>query len=241
MGSIDSLLTENSRIILRRRMEWNRFGGYYINGYAMLFAVLTGVRSGELCALQWKDIEDECIHIHAQQLSDEKEDGGTLYYYVPYTKNEKGVSEDGRDFPLTKKIKALLSEIKEKQNARNIVSEFVFCHEDGEWIKTDAYETFLRRLCRSRGFDITNNHAFRMSLNSNVLIPMGISVADRAAMLGHSIETNLKYYSFAQKDYISTVRALLDRDYDEGTQGNPDNVVIFPQKESSETLISQHF
>ncbi len=43
------------------------------------------------------------------------------------------------------------------------------------------------------------NHALRMSLNSNVLIPLGISVADRAAMLGHSVETNLRFYSYAQK------------------------------------------
>ena len=80
-----------------------------------------------------------------------------------------------------------------------------------------------------------------MSLNSNVLIPMGVSVADRAAMLGHSIETNLRYYSFAQKDYLENVRALLDADEEEGTQGNPGNLVSFPQKKSSETLISQHF
>ena len=46
----------------------------------------------------------------------------------------------------------------------------------------------------------------------------------------------------AKRTNISeSARALLDRDYDEGTQGNPDNVVAFPQKESSETLISQHF
>ena len=49
-----------------------------------------------------------------------------------------------------------------------------------------------------------------MSLNSNVLLPMGISVADRAAMLGQSIQTNLQYYSFAQKDYLDNVRQLLD-------------------------------
>jgi hypothetical protein len=78
-----------------------------------------------------------------------------------------------------------------------------------------------------------------MSLNSNVLIPMGISPADRAAMLGHSIETNLKFYSFAQKDYISNVRAILDATEDEGTQGNPEKVIYFPKKESSEALISQ--
>ena len=225
---------------VRRRMGMKKYGSYYINGYAMLFAIETGVRVGELCALKWSDIETESIHIHSQQLT-KITDGAKEYYLVPYTKNEKGESEDGRDFPLTRKLKALLSELKGKQDALGIDSEFVFCHEDGEWIKTDAYITFLRRLCTSKGFNVTNNHALRMSLNSNVLIPMGISPADRAAMLGHSIETNLKYYSFAQKDYIGNVRAILDAADDEGTQGNPGNLVHFPKKESPEALISQGF
>lgn len=209
---IEALKTE-----VRRRMGMDKYGSYYINGYAMLFAIETGVRVGELCALKWEDIGEQSIHIHSQQLA-RKTEGGKDYYIVPYTKNEKGESEDGRDFPLTKKLKALLSEIKENQKTLGIDSEFVFCHEDGEWIKSDAYETFLRRICRSKGFKVTNNHALRMSLNSNVLIPMGVSVADRAAMLGHSIETNLRYYSFAQKDYLENVRALLDADEEEGTQ-----------------------
>ncbi len=88
---------------------------------------------------------------------------------------------------------------------------------------------------------VTNNHALRMSLNSNVLIPKGISVADRAAMLGHSIETNLKYYSFAQKNYLDTVCSILDEDEneqkqaisDEGTPGNPSNVVLFRKRKAS--------
>ena len=151
---------------------------------------------------------------------------------MPYTKNEKGESEDGRDYPLTRKLKELLAEIKGKQDALGIESEFIFCHEDGDWIKTDAYETFLRRLCQSKGFKVTNNHALRMSLNSNVLIPMGISPADRAAMLGHSIETNLKYYSFAQKGYIDSVRALLDGESDQGTPGNPSNLIFFDNKKA---------
>lgn len=45
-------------------------------------------------------------------------------------------------------------------------------------------------------------------------------MADRAAMLGHSIETNLRHYSFAQKDYIDNVRAILDG-YDENPDDSP--------------------
>ena len=169
--------------------------------------------------------------------------GKKVYYYDTCTKNEKGISEDGREFPLTRNISFLLTELRTKQNELGIKSEYIFCHEDGDWIKKDAYLTFLRRLCQSKGFSVTNNHALRMSLNSNVLLPMGISVADRAAMLGHSIQTNLQYYSFAQKDYLDNVRQLLDSmgESPEGTPREPLKIVPFSKKESSEHLISQAF
>ena len=234
---IDSIRQE-----VRHRMTKDKWGKYYINGYAVLFAIETGVRAGELCALKWEDITDNSIHIHAQQLT-RREDGKKIYYYDTHTKNEKGISQDGREFPLTKRIADLLDEIKNLQMDMEIESEFIFCHEDGEWIKTDAYETFLRRLCQSKGFSVTNNHALRMSLNSNVLLPMGISVADRAAMLGHSIQTNLQFYSFAQKDYLENVRNLLDLHdgNDEGTPGEPLKVIQFPNEKRPRMPINQAF
>lgn len=234
---IDSIKEE-----VRHRMSLKKWGSYYINGYAVLFAIETGVRVGELCALKWSDITENSIHIHAQQL-DTKENGKKVYYYDTCTKNEKGISEDGREYPLTRNISSLLTELRTKQNELGIKSEYIFCHEDGDWIKKDAYLTFLRRLCQSKGFSVTNNHALRMSLNSNVLLPMGISVADRAAMLGHSIQTNLQYYSFAQKDYLDNVRQLLDSmgESPEGTPREPLKIVPFSKKESPEHLISQAF
>lgn len=253
---------------VRHRMTQDKYGRYYICGFAMLFAIETGVRVAELCALKWEDIYPDRIHIHSQQLHD-KLPGGKKYYLAPYTKNEKGVSEDGRDFPLTKNIKDLLDEIKGLQDELGIESEFIFCHEDGEWIKTDAYLTFLRRLCRSKNLKVTNNHALRMSLNSNILLPLGISVADRAAMLGHSIETNLKHYSYAQKGYLNTVCDLLNENSEKrslipssayaegtvlgdsceergqkeplGTPGNPSNILIFGKEKSSRPAKSQAF
>ncbi|SFN93386.1 Site-specific recombinase XerD [Pseudobutyrivibrio sp. UC1225] len=229
---------------VRRRINsgLKRFGDYYINGYAMLFAIETVVRVGELCALKWEDIHENYIHIHSQQLF-QNVDGKKEVYYAPYTKNEKGISEDGRQFPLTNAIASLLGEIKEKQKKLGIESEFIFCNEDGRWIIEEAYTSFLRRLCRSKGLTVTNNHAFRMSLNSNVLIPMGISVADRAAMLGHSIETNLKYYSYAQKDYLEDVKAKLDAmgSTTQGTPGGHPKIVPFAKKESLENLNYQAF
>ena len=104
----------------------------------------------------------------------------------------------------------MLEEIKTLQDELNIHSEYIFCHENGEWIKTDAYMTCLRRLCRSLNLDVTNNHAFRMSLNSNIFIPAGLPVTERARLLGHSVEVNLRNYSFAGKENLQDICDLLN-------------------------------
>ena len=190
----------------------SRWGnGYYVYSYAMQFSIQTGVRVGELCGLMWNDIDfdNELIHIHAQQLT-KTVDHETIYYYVPYTKDEKGISQGGRYFPVTNDIRELLLDLAQNQTEHGINSPYVFCYEDGTWMKTLRYGEFLRKLCKKFGFEITNNHGFRMSLNSNVLIPSGISTADRAKLLGHSVETNLKHYSYAQRDYLDKAREILN-------------------------------
>ncbi len=76
-------------------MTMKKYGRYYINGYALLFAIETGVRVAELCSLMWDDVLDNCIHIHNQQLNKKNKDGHKTYYLAPYTKNEKGISSEG--------------------------------------------------------------------------------------------------------------------------------------------------
>ena len=49
-----------------------------------------------------------------------------------------------------------------------------------------------------------------MALNSNVFIPLGIPVTERARMLGHSVETNLRKYSFAGKNSNGNILEVLN-------------------------------
>ena len=232
---------------VRSRFTQKKYNGYFINGYAILMAIETGMRAGELPSLKWTDIKSNHIHIHSQQLS-KRQKGGKEYYYADWTKNEKGIPVGGRKFPLSKAIRDLLTELKELQTEKCIVSEYVFCHENGEWIKTDAYITCLRRLLRSLNYNVTNNHAFRMSLNSNVLsAKLGLPAAKRAELLGHSVETNLRYYTYATKDSMDDLVDLFDSNNQESAETlevsprSHQNVVNFKQKESSEHLISQAF
>jgi len=222
---------------------------YFINGYAILFSIETGMRAGELPALKWSDIKENYIHIHAQQLCRKRENGdGKEYYYAGWTKNEKGVSKGGREFPLTNAIKQILSELKAHQERLHIESEYIFCHENGEWIKTESYETCLRRMLKSLGYQVTNNHAFRMSLNSNVFIPLGIPETERARLLGHTVEVNLKYYSFSQKNNTQNICNLLngkgsvtEKSTNLVTPRLHQNIIKFEKAKSLRTANSQAF
>jgi len=180
----------------------------YTNGYMFLLSSKTGMRAGELCSLKWTDIRNNKIHIHTQQLKNRKTGN---YEYVLWTKNEKGISKGGRFFPVTDDIRQLLDKLKANQEEAGISSPWVFANPDGSWIIADTcYEKFLYRLCKSKFYTLTNNHAIRMYFNSYVMIPANIPVTNRAKLLGHSVEVNLKYYSFAGYDYCAQALDALE-------------------------------
>ncbi len=238
----EKIFTQDEIQLLINVCEERMKDKYYVNGYAMKFAICTGVRVGELCAIKWSDIDFDAgiIHIHGQQLL-HRPNGHNEYYYVLYTKNERGISEDGRYFPLTNELRYMLIEMREWQDKLGINPEFVFSTADGEWIKTVGYESFLRRICRRCGLNITNNHAFRMSFNSNVLIQNGIAATDRAKLLGHSVTTNLNCYSFAQKDVVEKVRCVLNTlqttKEPNPTKKEPLSVIHFDSKKALKRLV----
>ena len=51
---------------------------------------------------------------------------------------------------------------------------------------------------------MSNNHAIRIYFNSFVLIPAGVSLPNRARILGHTEEVNLSHYTFEERDYVWT-------------------------------------
>ena len=206
---------------------------YDVIGYAMLFSIETGVRVAEIPPLRWTDITDKGIHIHRQQRMTRIKGKGRTFEELPYTKNERLHPKGGRYFPITDAIDVILTEIKSKQDELGIVSEFIFCNEDGTWLNKETYSQRLRRMCRRLGYEITNNHAFRMSLNSNVLIPLDITVTEKAYLLGHSVEINERYYSHMRTDSLIDLKQKLNKSF---TQRSRSKLIEFPDKEKPQAL-----
>ncbi|MCR5144153.1 MAG: hypothetical protein K6B67_02450 [Lachnospiraceae bacterium] len=137
---------------------------------------------------------------------------GKKYYYNGTTKNEKGESRDGRYIPLTEEVRKILGELKRKQEELGIETEWIFAKEDGSWTTTVAYYESLYKICVEKlHLKLSNNHNFRIALNSYVLIPKGLPAPERARILGHTVETNLKHYTFSRdKEYLAEIGVIWD-------------------------------
>ena len=170
----------------------------------MLLSAETGMRSAELAALKWEDIEDNYIHIHRQQLYENGLDGGTRRItYVDYNKNERIFPDDGRRFPITPKITAIL------KMARLLgPGEMVFHDKGKREVSKDSYEQYLARACTALGISTTNNHAYRMALNSR-LIAMGLPSTDRALLLGHDAATNERFYTLTDRRRLDNISQIM--------------------------------
>ena len=227
---IEYIKGEIERLIMER--------GYDPYAHAMLFSIETGVRIGEIPPLKWSDIMDKGIHIHKQQQLIKGKGIHEYYKELPYTKNERKHPRGGRFFPMTDEIRRILGRLRNIQRMCGIESEYIFCDAEGNWIKKQSLSQRLRRFCRRLGYNITNNHAFRMSLNSNVFIPNGIPVTQRAYLLGHSVETNERFYSHMRTDMLSELEEMLNncsvtQKRAEVTQ----NLIPFSQKKNRQTHI----
>ena len=166
----------------------------------ILLAAETGMRCGELAGLHTCDIQDGFIHVHRQQLLSTK-DGHQVYYDVDYTKDERKHPHGGRYIPITAECAKAI------RMAEGLpgTSDHLFHKPDGSPVSKDGYLQSLHRRCRRLGIETSHNHAFRVAFNRK-LHEMGFSPSDRALILGHSVETNERHYSFTDSRRLETIR-----------------------------------
>ena len=163
-----------------------------------LFSKETGCRVGEICGIHKTDIGDEYIHIHRQLV---KSKNG--YIEKPYAKNERLHPNGSRLIPISKGLRSVLEKALELPGE----SEYLF-HVKDKYCKTDSYLQHLRRRCEKLGIKATNNHAFRISYNTS-LIDAGLSSADRALLLGHTVQVNESHYSVSDKRRLDKIKETL--------------------------------
>ena len=173
----------------------------------ILVAIETGMRAGELAALCKSDIQGDTLHIHRQLTKVPKSDVNETQFFtnVEYTKNERMNPQGGRPLPISDGCREAL----DIALALPGESEFLFHNAKGEQVQTDNYGRYLRRICKRLEIPITNNHAFRVAFNAR-LIAAGVDGNERCLVLGHSMQTNERHYSFGDKRRVEDVRNKLN-------------------------------
>lgn len=108
---------------------------------------------------------------------------------------------------VTKAIE-VLEKLRAKKEELGVVSEWLFTNTNGELLKKKGYFDFNNELHKKYGFRVHGSYAFRRGLSAR-LESKGIEPSERAAILGHSVETNLRHYTFAKPDYLNRVKTAL--------------------------------
>ena len=160
------------------------------------------MRAGELSAIRWDRITDDYIIIDSSEKTNRKKNA----FYIDKTKNGRI-----RLFPIDEEIRKLLGTIKNIQEQYGFPSQWVFANKNGR-IHSKTITACMQTKCRQLGIPQNGIYALRKTFNSNLRCN-GVSSVVASQLLGHSPETNNKYYTFDNTDlpqknvYVSAVNA----------------------------------
>lgn len=151
------------------------------------FAMETGLRVGELSALEWSDIKEDCVRISKTEISYLGETGRRLYEVRDTPKTEAG----NRNVFLTTRAKAILEEIREITGNE----QYMFVR-DGKRVHTLYFSRRLSNICKRLGITVRSIHTLRKTYGTK-LINGNVNESVIINQMGHTdITTTKKFYYY---------------------------------------------
>lgn len=149
--------------------------------FGVLLALYTGIRVGELCALQWEDITDEYIKIDKTMMRI-KNDNGKTEIKIGSPKSETSKR-------LIPTPQYLLSLIKQFRNTGYVLST-----EKLDYTEPRLMQIKFEKMITECGLEKTNFHALRHTFATRC-VEAGVDVKTLSEILGHSdVKTTLNRY-----------------------------------------------
>ena len=166
-----------------------------INDMAILFAIYTGMRVGEIVALKWQDINENYIHVNRTQIRYKDANGKIIHEIRDTPKTESSI----RDVVIVDALRPVIKALKR----RNPFTEYVF-DKNGECIHIHSVCTRLYSLCDFFGFPRKGMHALRRYYATK-LINAGVEEMIIISQMGHTdIKTTRNHYykNNSEQEYI---------------------------------------
>lgn len=149
--------------------------------FGILLALYTGIRVGELCALQWSDITDEYIQIN-KTMTRVKVDNHKTEVKIGSPKSDSSKR-------LIPTPQCLLPLIKEFRNTGYLLST-----DKLEYIEPRLMQIKFEKMISECGLEKTNFHALRHTFATRC-VEAGVDVKTLSEILGHSdVKTTLNRY-----------------------------------------------
>lgn len=149
-------------------------------GLGILLSLNTGLRIGEVCALQWSDInfDENVLYVRhtVSRVANISKEGGTKTKWildVPKTKTS------AREIPISSKVQKLLVKMRTKS-----VSDFVIS-EKKDFLNPRTYDYRFHKLLRKYNIKDINYHTLRHSFATRC-IEVGVDVKSLSEILGHA-------------------------------------------------------
>ena len=183
-------LTTNELSKLFKAMQYSRWV------WSVKFALVTGVRRGELLALKWSDIDRKNKRITIDKSNSLTGMGDTKNAKIHY-------------IPLSEKAIEYLDEQKNMlEREFNTNTEVIFPSDEGKMMPPNSYYTMLSRFAQNAGFK-ASPHCLRHTF---VYFTKGVlSLEEIQAILGHSSKTQtLELYGNMIKDTVKETAVQID-------------------------------
>lgn len=162
----------------------------------IILASATGMRRGELCALQWSDIDFEAATLEVSKSLEETKASGIR---VKSTK-----SGEARRFSIPSDVLEVLRDYKHDQDHQRELYgntyaklDLIFCRPDGAYLSPKSLGSRVNKLIKSAGLPGISLHSLRHS-HASQLLSQGAPITSVSERLGHaSPNITLSIYSHA--------------------------------------------
>lgn len=177
---------------------------------AALTLLLTGVRRGELCGLEWADIDLESATITIAR-SITTVSGFGVVEKEPKTENSK------REITISDKLLSVLGEYKKWYDQYRIAvgdrwagTDRIFIGEDGKRIYPGTIYNWVHKICIAAGLPPRTVHSLRHT-NITMQIAAGVPLVTVAGRAGHArTSTTTDIYSHFLKSSDKTAAKMLE-------------------------------
>ena len=175
--------------------------------------IFSGMRRGELCGLEWSDVDFENNQIQIQRNSLYTPERGL---YTDSCKTESSV----RKIHVPTFIIGMLEEYKTWQLNQGIKSERIFTQKNGSPIFPDGITSWFRKFMRKSDLPYITLHSLRHT-SATLLIAGGADIQTVSSRLGHSkTSTTLDVYSHTIKSADELASQTLEAMLGKPTSGD---------------------